>query len=273
MGAGHDHGATTDAVSNRSRLAVALGITLAILLAQAVGALWTGSLALLTDTAHMLTDALGLGTALFAAHLMSRPATSKRTWGYRRVEVLAALGQAAVLLAVGFFVAVDGVRRLMSPPEVPSTELLIFGVLGLVGNIASMLVISSRRSANFNMRAAFLEVVNDALGSVGVIVAAIVIATTGWQRADSVAGLFIAALIVPRALVLLRDTGNVLLEATPEELDWTRSAVTCSSSTMCGRSTTCMLRRSLPGCPSFPRTSWLTTSASRPGTRRRSWRP
>ena len=215
----HGHEAAAGAPDYRRRLAVAFGITAAILLAQGVGALITGSLALLVDTAHMLTDVAGLAMALAAASLSLRPATARRTWGLRRIEVLAAGAQAAVLLIVGIYVLIEGVQRLIDPPEVPSAELVVFGVIGLVGNIASLLVLRSGRSASFNMRAAFLEVLNDALGSVGVIVAAIVIATTGWQRADAVAGLLIGALILPRAVKLLVETGNVLLESTPPGLD------------------------------------------------------
>lgn len=184
MGHDHDHG-PPGAGGHRTRLAIAFAITTTILLAQAVGALITGSLALLVDTAHMLTDAGGLLLALFAASLSLRPPTPRRTWGFRRAEVLAALAQAAVLLAVGIYVLVEGVQRLFDPPEIASNELIVFGIIGLVGNITSMLVLSSGRSANFNMRAAFLEVVNDALGSAAVIVAAIVIATTGWQQAST----------------------------------------------------------------------------------------
>lgn len=212
----HDHAGAED---HRGRLAVAFGITAAILVAQAVGAWLTGSLALLVDTAHMLTDASGLLLALVAASVTLRPPTARRTWGYRRAEVLAALAQAALLLAVGAYVLIEGVQRLFSPPEIPSTELVVFGVIGLAGNIASLLVLASKRSASFNLRAAFLEVLNDALGSVGVIVAAVVIATTGWQQADSIAGLLIGALIVPRAVRLLRETTSVLLETTPPGLD------------------------------------------------------
>ena len=214
----HDH-APGGPGDHRGRLAVAFGITATILLAEVVGAIVTGSLALLVDAAHMLTDAAGLALALFAAHLSLRPATSQRTWGFRRAEVLAALGQSAILLAVGVYVLVEGVQRLFAPPEIASGELVVFGVIGLVGNVASLLVLASRRSANFNLRAAFLEVVNDALGSVAVIVAAVVIATTGWERADVVAGLIIGVLILPRAAKLLRETTSVLLESTPPGLD------------------------------------------------------
>ncbi|GIG24188.1 cation diffusion facilitator family transporter [Cellulomonas denverensis] len=211
----HDHGIPDD----RRRLTIAFGLTATILVAQAVGAWLTGSLALLVDTAHMLTDTAGLAMALFAAHLVRRPATARRTWGLRRAEVLAALAQAAVLLVVGVYVLIEAVRRFAHPPEIPSTELVIFGVIGLLANIASLAVLAGRRSASFNLRAAFLEVLNDALGSVGVIVAALVIATTGWQQADAVAGLLIGILIVPRAAKLLRETGSVLLESTPPGLD------------------------------------------------------
>jgi cobalt-zinc-cadmium efflux system protein len=216
---GHDHGHAHDATDHRGRLAVAFGLTSVVLVAQAIGALVTGSLALLVDTAHMLTDAAGLLMALLAAQLTRRPASSRRTWGFRRAEVLAALAQAAVLLAVGVYVLIEGVQRLMDPPEVPSAELVVFGVIGLAANVASLWVLSGGRGANLNLRAAFLEVLNDALGSAGVIVAAVVIATTGWQRADAVAGLLIGALILPRAVRLLRDAASVLLESTPPGLD------------------------------------------------------
>ncbi len=223
MGAGHNHGGGNSvsggSADHRKKLWIAFGITFIIVVAQLVGALITGSLALLTDTAHAVTDASGLLVALVAANLMLRPATSNRTWGFRRVEVIAALGQSVLLLVVGTYAAVEGIRRLFEPPEVPAMELLVFGVIGLTANVAAIAVLSSSRSSNFNMRAAFLEVLNDALGSLGVIVAAIVIATTGFQRADSIAGLFIAALILPRALKLLRETARVLMEFAPEGLD------------------------------------------------------
>jgi cobalt-zinc-cadmium efflux system protein len=205
--------------THRTRLAIAFGITATILVTQVVGAFWTGSLALLVDAGHMLTDAGGLLMALVAASLMVRPATARRTWGYRRAEVLAATAQAAVLLAVGLYALIEGVRRLSAPPEVPAEGLLVFGIIGLLGNVAAIAVLASGRSANLNLRAAFLEVVNDALGSVAVIVSAIVIATTGWTRADAVAGMLIALLIIPRTLLLLRETTNVLMEATPKGLD------------------------------------------------------
>lgn len=219
----HHHGAHSHGRSgeqgDRRRLSVAFGITAAVFVAQAVGALLTGSLALLVDTAHLLTDVAGLAIALFAASLALRPPSPRRTWGFRRAEVLAALAQAAVLLAVGVYAVVEGVSRLAGPAEPPGPGLLVFGIVGLVGNVVALLVLAGGRSASLNLRAAFLEVANDALGSVAVIAAAIVITTTGWQRADAVAGLVIAVLILPRAARLLVDSANVLLESTPSGID------------------------------------------------------
>ncbi|WP_423920547.1 cation diffusion facilitator family transporter [Frigoribacterium sp. 2-23] len=218
MTAEHTHDHDLHAV-NRRRLAIAFGITATILVAEIVGAVVTGSLALLVDAGHMLTDAGGLLVALIASTLALRPATSRRTWGFARAEVLAATAQAAVLLAVGLFVLVEGVQRLFAPPEIASGSLLVFGIIGLLGNVASIAVLASGRNANLNLRAAFLEVVNDALGSVAVIVAAVVIAVTGWGGADAVAALVIGVLIVPRAFRLLKEAIDVLLESTPAGLD------------------------------------------------------
>lgn len=222
MGAGHTHGHSHGpgpGADHRGRLAIAFTITSLILVVEVIGAVLSGSLALLADAGHMVTDAAGLLIALIAASLARRPATDRRTWGYLRAEVLAACLQASVLLAVGVFVMVEAVQRLFDPPPVGAGIMLVFGVVGLLGNIASIAVLASDRSANMNMRAAFLEVVNDALGSVAVLVAAGVIATTGWERADPVVSILLAALILPRTIILLRETVSVLLESTPRDLD------------------------------------------------------
>lgn len=216
MGAEHDH---TPVGTPRRRLLIAFAITASVFVIEVIGAIITGSLALLVDAAHMLTDVIGLSLALTAAHLMNRPPSAQHTWGLRRAEVLGALAQAALLLGVGIFALVEGVRRLFEPPEIASGSLLFFGIVGLLANVASLMVLVSGRKDNLNMRAAFLEVANDALGSVGVIVSAILIATLGWYRADAVAGILIALLIIPRTFILLRASGSVLLEATPPGLD------------------------------------------------------
>lgn len=217
---GHDHShAGAPGESHAGRIAIALGVTLSVFVLQIIGSLMTGSLALLFDSAHVLTDAGGLAMALIAARLMARPSTNKRTWGFARAEILAATAQAAILLAVGLVVLVEGVQRLFHPVEVASHQMVWFGAIGLVGNVISLFVLLGGRSKNFNMRAAFLEVVNDALGSVAVIVAAIVISVTGWMQADAVVAMLIGALILPRTIKLLLETINVLLEATPSGLD------------------------------------------------------
>lgn len=216
----HNHGGgDAHSPQHRQRLAIALGITATVFIAEVIGAIVTGSLALLVDAAHMLTDTSGLVIALIAASLINRPASDARTWSWKRAEVLAAELQALVLLVVGIYALVEGVHRLIYPPEVTGGLLLVFGVIGLIANIASIMVLSSGRQANLNMRAAFLEVANDALGSLGVIIAAGVIALTGWTRADAIAGLIIACLILPRALKILSEAGAILLEATPSGLD------------------------------------------------------
>ncbi|MDN5797565.1 MAG: cation diffusion facilitator family transporter [Intrasporangium sp.] len=223
MSNGHVHGHDAAGLADhRGRLAAVLGITLTVLVVEVVGAFISGSLALLADAGHMLTDVAGLTLGLVAAVLARRPATAARTWGYRRAEVLGAAAQAGVLLAVGVFVLVEAVRRLFEPPEVTSGVMIVFGVVGLVGNLVGLAILARGRGANLNMRAAFLEVVNDALGSVAVLVAALVIATTGWLRADAVASLVIGVLIIPRTLRLLREAVDVLLESTPKGLDLER---------------------------------------------------
>jgi len=218
---GHDHGAGTGGAPPRV-LASVLGITVAILLVEVAGAIWSGSLALLADAGHMLTDAAGLSLALIAVLLVRRPATDRLTWGYRRAEVLAAAAQAAVLLAIGVYILVEGVRRLADPGEVASGLMVVFGVAGLAGNAVAIAILTRaqrRHGETLNTRAALLEVLNDALGSVAVLVAAAVIALTGWTRADAVVSILIGVLILPRTWRLLRQTIDVLLEATPENVD------------------------------------------------------
>jgi cobalt-zinc-cadmium efflux system protein len=215
MGAGHNH--TTN--NNRTRLLIALIITVSVVVAQAIGAIVTGSLALLVDTVHMLTDSAGLLMALLAAGLMQRPVTDKHSWGLRRTEVLSAMAQSSLLFAVGIYALIEGVRRLFDPPEIQAGSLLIFGIIGLLANIAAMIVLTGGRKSNLNMKAAFLEVINDALGSVAVILSAVLIAAFGWYQADAVAGILIALLIVPRTIILLKASLGVLLESTPKGID------------------------------------------------------
>jgi cobalt-zinc-cadmium efflux system protein len=212
MAAHHDHAhGVADAGANRSKLTLVLAITVTVLVVEVIGAVISGSLALLADAGHMLTDVAGLTLAVIAARLAGRPASDQRTWGYRRAEVLAAAAQAAVLLAVGGYILVEAVRRLVTAPDVDAPVMVVFGLVGLAGNAAAIGVLGSARRDNLNMRAAFLEVVNDALGSAAVLIAAAVIAVTGWERADAVASLVIGALILPRTFNLLRESVDVLM--------------------------------------------------------------
>ena len=217
---GHDHDhALAGGTRQRGKLLVVFAITFTVMAAEIIGAFLTGSLALLADAGHMFTDSTGLLIALIAASLALKPPTLKRTWGYKRAEIIAAAFQAALLLVVGTFVIVEGIRRFFEPPEIAGPAMLWFGVIGLAGNAIGLIVLASGRNHNFNMKAAFLEVLNDALGSVAVITAAIIIAVTGWVQADAIVSLLIGVLIIPRTLKLLRDTVNVLMENAPAGLD------------------------------------------------------
>jgi cobalt-zinc-cadmium efflux system protein len=217
VGAGHSHHPLAE--SAKGRLTAVLAVAGVVLVVEVVGAVVSGSLALFADAGHMLTDVAGLTLAVIAARLVGRPATAERTWGFQRAEVLAAAGQAAVLLAVGGYVIVEGVRRLVVAPDVASTAMIVFGIVGLIGNLVAVGILYGARHHSMNTRAAFLEVANDALGSVAVLVAAVAIAVTGWERADAVASLLIGALILPRTWRLLRESVDVLLESTPKDLD------------------------------------------------------
>lgn len=214
---GHEHSHTA-----LRPLAAVFGLAIAVLVIELVGAVVTGSVALLADAGHVLTDVAGLGLALLAAVLAERPATSRRTWGLRRAEVLAAAAQGSALLVVGAIVAVEGVRRMVEPVEVASAGMLAVGAVGLLANLVSLRLLGGHRHDNLNTRAAFLEVVGDTLGSVAVVSAALVLLATGWTRADAVASLVIVALMVPRTVMLLRDVTHVLLESTPPGLDLDR---------------------------------------------------
>ena len=199
-----------------------LALTGSVFVAEVVGALVTRSLALLVDAGHMMTDMAVLIASTVTAVLMERRPTNRRTWGWSRLEVITAAGGALVLLAVGIYAIVEAVLRLWSPGRDQVHQqglLLFFGLLGLAANVGSILVLASGHKDNLNMRAAFLEVVNDALGSVAVLVSAVVMMITGWAGFDAVAGGLIALLMIPRAIKLLASSVSVLLEETPADLD------------------------------------------------------
>ena len=191
MGAGHDHAAGR--AQDRARLRVVLLVTAVVAVVELVGAGLSGSLALLADAGHMLTDTATIVLALSASYVATLPATPRRTFGYHRAEILAALINAVVLLGVCGYLLVTGVRRLVDPADVAAGQMLVFATVGLVANLLSMALLASRRDESLNMRGAFLEVLGDTLGSALAIVAGVVIVTTGFTRADPVASLVIAA--------------------------------------------------------------------------------
>lgn len=217
MGHDHAHGAG----SNRTRLAIALSIVVAVLVAEITGALLSGSLALLADAGHMASDAIGLTVALVATVVAARPATDRHTFGFQRVEVLAALVNGVLLAVVAVSVAIEGIRRLLdaSDAEVKALPLLIIAAVGLVANIVAMLVLRGGDRTSLNMRGAYLEVLGDTLGSIAALAAGVVILLTGFAKADAIASLAIAAMILPRAFVLLRDVVRVLTESAPRGTD------------------------------------------------------
>lgn len=215
----HDHapsGGIRDA-SNRRLLATALGLTTVVMVVQIVGAIVSGSLALLADAAHMFTDAAALVVALIATAIAARPADDRRTFGYQRAEVLGALANGIILILLCAWVGIEAVQRLLSPAgaEVQGGLMLVVAIAGLVANAASMFLLSRAQRRSINVRGAYLEVLGDLIGSAAVIVAAIVIVTTGFTQADAIASLFIAVLIVPRAIGLLREVVVVLTESAP----------------------------------------------------------
>ncbi|MHB8960484.1 MAG: cation diffusion facilitator family transporter [Candidatus Limnocylindrales bacterium] len=213
----HDHGSA--AAANRGRLVAVLALSLGILAVEVVGGIAANSLALLADAGHMLTDVVGVGMALLAIWFAGRPATNGRTFGYLRVEIIAAVTNAFLLFGVAAFILFEAWRRLSEPPEVASGLMLAVALVGLAANAVSMFLLRHAQSESLNMRGAYLEVMGDFFGSGAVIVAAVVIAVTGWTTADAVASAAIALLILPRTFALLREATDVLLEATPKGVD------------------------------------------------------
>jgi cobalt-zinc-cadmium efflux system protein len=218
MGSGHGHELTATN-AHRKRLLVVLVTTFVVLIAEVIGGLIAGSLALLADAGHMLTDSTGLIMALIAAALATRAATVRRTFGLQRAEVLAALANALLLVGVAVWVLIMAVERLRNPAEIRSGLMLAVAVVGVLANLAGLLVLRPAQSTSLNMRGAYLEVFGDLVGSLAVIIAAVLILITGWTPFDAIASLAIVVLIIPRAWSLLREVVDVLLEATPHGVD------------------------------------------------------
>lgn len=214
----HAHG-TTGAARNQGRLSKVLAMVTAYLLVEVVGAYLTGSLALLADAGHMFADAGALALTLIAIKLAQRPATAQRTFGHYRVEILAAAINALLLLGMSGYVLHEAYERFKAPPAIASGPMLMVAVLGLVVNVASMLLLRDAAHESLSLRSAYLEVVADFIASIGVLIGAAVMLTTGWYYADPLVSAGIGLFIVPRTWLLLRDSVHVLLEGTPAELD------------------------------------------------------
>lgn len=210
----HDHSSTP-----LRALLIALSITGTVFFAELIGGWLAGSMALMADAMHMLSDAAGLIIAVIAVLIGRRQASAQATYGYRRVEVLAALANAVMVLAISVWIVVEAVRRLQNPAEVQGEAMLIIAGIGLVANALSAWVLHRHRESSINVEGAFLHVLVDLLGSVAVIVAGIVVLTTGFVAADVIASLVIAAMVLPRAWQLMRSSASVLLEQVPAGFD------------------------------------------------------
>ena len=222
----HDHAPVSGGIrdaGHRRLLTVSLSLTVTVMVVQVVGAILSGSLALLADAAHMFTDASALVIALIATAVAARPADDRRTFGYQRAEVFGALINAVILSVLMVVVAIQGIQRLLNPGEVEVVGplMLVVAVIGTVANAISMWLLSRAQRTSINVRGAYLEVMGDLIGSVLVIIAAIVIVTTGWMPADAIASLLIAVMILPRAISLLREVFSVLAESAPRGMSVT----------------------------------------------------
>jgi cobalt-zinc-cadmium efflux system protein len=204
---------------NRRALAVVLALTASFTVVEVVGGLLTHSLALLADAGHMLSDNLSLGIALFATWLAGRPATPERTFGYQRAEILAALANGVTLVAISIWIFIEAYSRLWEPPEILGKPMLAVAALGLLVNALSAIILSRSAGENLNAQGALRHVIADALGSVGAMVAAAIILLTGWRYADPLVSAAIGLLILGSSWKLLRDSTNILLEATPRSID------------------------------------------------------
>ncbi len=215
----HAHVPLTAGGRHRRALAIAFGLTASFLIVEATVGFAIGSLALISDAGHMLTDAVGLGMALTAITLAQRPPTDRRTFGSHRLEALAALANAVLLFGVAIYVLYEAVGRLGDPTDVPGLGLFVVAALGLLVNVIGFLLLRRGAAESINLRGAFLEVTADMVGSIGVLIAGVVMMTTGWMYADAVVGVAIGVYVLPRAYRLGRDAVHLLMEGAPRGVD------------------------------------------------------
>jgi cobalt-zinc-cadmium efflux system protein len=218
MDSHHGHHHHTDGADEKALL-IAFGLTAAFLVVELAAGVLTHSLALISDAAHMFTDAAALGIAVVATRLARRAADAKRTFGYHRFEILAAAFNAMLLFGIAVYIGYEAWLRLQHPPPVAASGMLVVAVIGMLVNLASMRLMVGGKDGNLNMKGAYLEAWSDMLGSLGVIVGAVVIKFTGWDWVDSVVAVLIALWVVPRTWSLFRASVNILLEGVPEEIE------------------------------------------------------
>ena len=216
---GHDHSHAQVTEQNAKKLSVALALTSLFLIIEVIAGFITQSLALLSDAAHMFTDAAALAIALVAIKIGKLPADDKRTFGYQRFEILAALFNALMLFLVAIYILYEAYQRFSHPPEIQSVGMLVVAVIGLIINLISMRILFSSAQESLNVKGAYLEVLSDALGSVEVIIGAIVIYFTQWFWVDTLIAVLIGFWVLPRTWILLKQSINILLEGVPEEID------------------------------------------------------
>ena len=217
--AGHDHSHAVVTEGNAKKLTFALALTSSFLIIEVIAGFMTQSLALLSDAAHMFTDAAALAIALVAIKIGKLPADDKRTFGYQRFEILAALFNAMMLFMVAIYILFEAYQRFNHPPEIQSMGMMIVAVIGLIINLISMKILFSSAQDSLNVKGAYLEVLSDAIGSVGVIIGGAIIYFTGWMWIDTLIAVLIGFWVLPRTWVLLKQSINILLEGVPEEID------------------------------------------------------
>jgi len=225
----HHHEASHLTATGSRPLKIALAIVLTVMVAEVIGGIMSGSLALLGDAGHMLVDALALGLSLFALTIARRPATPTRTYGYHRVEIMAALANGTILILVSIYIFYEAYQRALEPPPVQAPLMLLVATVGLIANLAGILLLRKSSRRNLNLRAAFWHIVGDTISSVGVIVGGIIIAITGWYIVDPIIAVFIGGIILWGAARLVSESVDILLEAVPRHIDVEKVIATIKS--------------------------------------------
>ena len=267
---GHGHGHAVDARADRKLLGGALALIVGFMIAEVIVGLAAGSLALVTDAAHMLTDAVAIALALLAIRLAAKPPAGGFTYGFKRVEILSAQANGITLLLLAAYFVYEAVTRMIHPPEVKGGLVLITGVAGIAVNLLATWLISKANRSSLNVEGAFQHILNDLFAFIATAIAGLVVLLTGFARADAIAALVVAVLMLKAGISLVRDSGRIFLEAAPSAIDpQALGAELCAIDRASSRSTTCTSGRSRRGSRPRPRTSWLprASTVTRSGSR------